>query len=62
MQKQPFHLFAVLGASILGVDASRALAGPPKSLSYELRAESSYTHGCFEPCLCPISIDQPLPA
>jgi hypothetical protein len=44
--------FTVLG---LGVNPTAAQVTGPGSVLYKLTTQSSYQHGCFPPCACPIA-------
>jgi hypothetical protein len=52
--------FPLLLACVLLLVVGGPLGCPWRAGLYALQPESSFTQGCFEPCLCPILISQPI--
>jgi len=46
--------------AFVGVGAAYGQSTAPPPVVYELMKESSYVSGCFPPCACPITAEQPI--
>ncbi len=45
---------------VIGAGAAHGQSTAPPPVVYELMKESSYVSGCFPPCACPITAEQPI--
>ena len=58
MRSRRLALILLLCLSAAGADIVRS--DDPASTRYRLRKDSSFQEGCFDPCMCPVRIFEPL--